>query len=71
MEKRLKRRQRNKEAAARYRQRRLDLMQTLQEQVNQERERNNQKEKEIAAIRQNVSFVDKRVDGYNFRLKNL
>ncbi|VDO73968.1 unnamed protein product [Heligmosomoides polygyrus] len=51
LDKRIKRRQRNKEAAARCRQRRLDLMTSLQEQVDKFKAENEKKEMEIRAMK--------------------
>ncbi|VDO44085.1 unnamed protein product [Haemonchus placei] len=51
LDKRIKRRQRNKEAAARCRQRRLDLMTNLQEQVDKFKAENEKKEMEIRAMK--------------------
>ncbi|VDM83480.1 unnamed protein product [Strongylus vulgaris] len=55
LDKKLKRRQRNKEAAARCRQRRLDLMTNLQEQVDKFKAENEKKELEIRAMKTQVS----------------
>ncbi|PIO76095.1 bZIP transcription factor [Teladorsagia circumcincta] len=54
LDKRIKRRQRNKEAAARCRQRRLDLMTNLQEQVDKFKAENEKKELEIRAMKSQV-----------------
>ncbi|CAJ0569555.1 unnamed protein product, partial [Mesorhabditis spiculigera] len=45
-----KRRQRNKEAAARCRQRRLELMHTLQEQVDKQKDENRKKDNQIKEL---------------------
>ncbi|KHJ98786.1 bZIP transcription factor [Oesophagostomum dentatum] len=58
LDKKLKRRQRNKEAAARCRQRRLDLMTNLQEQVDKYKADNEKKELEIRAMKSQMAQME-------------
>ncbi|CAJ0590125.1 unnamed protein product [Cylicocyclus nassatus] len=58
LDKKLKRRQRNKEAAARCRQRRLDLMTNLQEQVDKFKAENEKKELEIRAMKTQMAQME-------------
>ncbi|WKY10074.1 hypothetical protein Q1695_002430 [Nippostrongylus brasiliensis] len=58
IDKRNKRRQRNKEAAARCRQRRLDLMTSLQEQVDKFKAENEKKEMEIRAMKSQIDQMN-------------
>uniref|UniRef100_A0A1I7XFN2 BZIP domain-containing protein n=1 Tax=Heterorhabditis bacteriophora TaxID=37862 RepID=A0A1I7XFN2_HETBA len=59
MEKKLKRRQRNKEAAARCRQRRLDLMSNLQDQVDKYKHENERKGEEIQALKLKMETMER------------
>uniref|UniRef100_A0A158P8Z0 Putative FOS (B-Zip transcription factor) homolog family member n=2 Tax=Angiostrongylus cantonensis TaxID=6313 RepID=A0A158P8Z0_ANGCA len=58
LDKKIKRRQRNKEAAARCRQRRLDLMNNLQEQVDKCKAENEKKEMEIRALKTQMAQME-------------
>ncbi|KJH53455.1 bZIP transcription factor [Dictyocaulus viviparus] len=58
LDKKIKRRQRNKEAAARCRQRRLDLMTNLQEQVDKCKAENEKKEMEIRTLKSQMAQME-------------
>ncbi|CAJ0567999.1 unnamed protein product, partial [Mesorhabditis spiculigera] len=58
-DKKLKRRQRNKEAAARCRQRRLELMHTLQEQVDKQKDENRKKDNQIKELKSQITDLQR------------
>lgn len=67
-DKRLKRRQRNKEAAARCRQRRIDLMKELQDQVNGFKHQNDKKSAEVTDIRNKLNSLKNYLETHDCKL---
>ncbi|CAI2354108.1 unnamed protein product [Caenorhabditis sp. 36 PRJEB53466] len=69
-DKRQKRRQRNKEAAARCRQRRLDLMKELQDQVNGYKNLNDKKTQECIEIRNKLASLKNYLEHHDCKLSH-
>ncbi|CAJ0950252.1 unnamed protein product, partial [Mesorhabditis belari] len=67
-DKKLKRRQRNKEAAARCRQRRLELMQTLQDQVDKQRDDNRKKDVQIKDLRNQINDLHRFLQNHDCKM---
>lgn len=67
-DKKLKRRQRNKEAAARCRQRRLELMQTLQDQVDKQKDDNRKKDAQIKDLRHQINELQRFLQNHDCKL---